>query len=381
MMFLTIIIGIIYLAILAWLFLGSLQVKEFFSEESDVEKTKFSIIIPFRNEAENLPELLDSILKLNYDTELFEVIFVDDDSKDDSAELIANVISASLNDHQNKIQYKIIKNIRKSNSPKKDAITIAVSEAKNDWIVTTDADCVFPVNWLEIFHSFIIKKQPLFIAAPVGLLSQKPLIGRYQLFDLLSLQTVTMGSFGAKYPLLCNGANLCYKKEIFNRLNGYEGNNHIASGDDIFLLEKAKKTFPDKVHYLKAKEAIVLTKTESKWTHLIAQRVRWASKTSAQENILSKIIGMVVFACNLLVISGLIIGFINTNYLSLFLVFWMAKILADYLFIISTASFFGSKIPFYKFIISSILYSVITIIVVFKSLFGTYSWKGRAFKK
>ena len=135
------------------------------------------------------------------------------------------------------------------------------------------------------------------------------------------------------------------------------------------------------MQFLKAKEATVITKTETTWLQLITQRVRWASKTSAQENALSKIIGMVVFACNLLVISGLIIGFINTNYLSLFLVFWMLKLLADYLFIIPTASFFGKKIPFYKFIVSSILYSIITIIVVLGSLFGSYSWKGRVFKK
>jgi len=374
MMVFTLIIGILYLGILGWIFWGSLQIKEFFLEEDASEKTKFSIIIPFRNEVKNLPELLDSLLKLNYPSEQFEVIFVDDESEDDSVELVEN-------NSTSKFQYSILKNVRNSNSPKKDAITLAVSKAKYDWIVTTDADCVLPTNWLEVFHSFIIKKQSLFIAAPVGLNTQKSLITYYQLFDLLSLQTVTIGSFGAKSPLLCNGANLCYKKSVFKDVDGYKGNNHIASGDDIFLLEKIKKMFPNKIHYLKAKEVIVKTKTEKNWFQLIVQRIRWASKTSTQENVLSKIIGLVVFSCNLLVILGLSIGFINTNYLSLFLVFWMVKLLVDYLFIIHTASFFGSKIPFYKFIISSLLYSIITIIVVIGSLFGSYSWKGRVFKK
>ena len=39
--------------------------------------------------------------------------------------------------------------------------------------------------------------------------------------------------------MLCNGANLAYKKSIFRELNGFEGNSHISSGDDIFLMEKA----------------------------------------------------------------------------------------------------------------------------------------------
>ena len=45
-------------------------------------KTKFSIIVPFRNEAENLPVLLESLSKLNYPMELFEVILVDDESEE-----------------------------------------------------------------------------------------------------------------------------------------------------------------------------------------------------------------------------------------------------------------------------------------------------------
>jgi cellulose synthase/poly-beta-1,6-N-acetylglucosamine synthase-like glycosyltransferase len=44
-------------------------------------KTKFTIIVPFRNEAKNLPVLLDSLSKLNYPMELFEVILVDDESE------------------------------------------------------------------------------------------------------------------------------------------------------------------------------------------------------------------------------------------------------------------------------------------------------------
>jgi len=381
MMIFTIIIGILYLVILGWLFWGNLQVKEFFSEENKAEKTKFTLIIPFRNEADHLPDLLNSLQKINYPKDCFEIIFVDDESVDDSVELIRNVTSATLSDRINGIQFQIIKNVRKSNSPKKDAITLAISKAKYDWIVTTDADCEVPSNWLQAFHSFIIKKQPLLVTAPVGLSNQKLFIGKYQIFDLLSLQTVTIGSFGMNSPLLCNGANLCYKKEIFNNVHGYEGNNHIASGDDIFLLEKVKKLFPNKIQYLKGKEVVVITKTEDNWQKLISQRIRWASKTSKQNNSVSKLIGLVVFLCNLLVIIGVILSFLDTNYFFYFLIFWMLKLVLDFLFIISTASFFRNKIFFFQFIISSILYSIITTIVILGSLFGTYSWKGRTFKK
>ncbi len=397
MMVFGIIIGGIYLVTLAFLFWGSLQIPEFFSEEDELEKTKFSIIVPFRNEAENLSELLTALQKINYPRDCFEVIFLDDESEDESVEVIENVISTlrqaqcntllndrvstSLNGQPNKIQFQIIKNIRKSNAPKKDAITLGILKAKYDWIITTDADCIVPTNWLQVFHSFIIKNQPLFMAAPVGLISKKSLINKYQVFDFLSLQTVTMGSFGFNFPMLCNGANLCYKKEVFNAVNGYSGNNHISSGDDIFLLEKVTEMFPNKVHYLKGKEAIIFTKSETTWTKVMSQRIRWASKTRKQKNKASTLIGLIVFACNLLVIIGVVLALFNTNYLSFILLFWMIKLLTDYLFIIFTSSFFGNRIPFLKFAISSILYSIITVSVVFGSLFGTYSWKGRPLKK
>ncbi|MCF6308455.1 MAG: glycosyltransferase [Flavobacteriaceae bacterium] len=377
MMIIGLIIGVLYLLVLAYLFLGNLKIKEFFSKEDVLEKNKFSIIIPFRNEAKNLSELMNSLQKINYPKDSFEIIFVDDESDDNSVK----IIETELKNFDKSFPFKILKNKRKSNSPKKDAITLAVSKARYDWIITTDADCELPINWLQVFHSFIIKKQPLLIAAPVGLSNQESFIGKYQIFDLLSLQTVTMGSFGMNNSLLCNGANLCYKKEVFNSVNGYEGNNHIASGDDIFLLEKVKSKYPNKVQFLKSKEVIVITKTEDSWKKILYQRIRWASKTSKQHNWVSKLVGLVVFLCNLLVIIGAFLSFFSNYHLQYFLVFWMLKLVLDFLFIISTASFFRNKISFFKFIISSILHPFITTFVVVGSIIGTYSWKDRQFKK
>ena len=66
-------------------------------------KTKFSIIVPFRNETENLPQLLNSFSKLNYPADLFEVVLVDDAS--DCRLQIADF----------RFQVSVINNIRISN--------------------------------------------------------------------------------------------------------------------------------------------------------------------------------------------------------------------------------------------------------------------------
>jgi cellulose synthase/poly-beta-1,6-N-acetylglucosamine synthase-like glycosyltransferase len=115
-----------------------------FNLSDKVPKTAFSIIIPFRNEQNHLDTLLKSLMNLNYPKSLFEVILVDDDSEDKSQEVIKKVLKPHTTSN---FQIRIIKNVRMSKSPKKDAITTAISQAKYDWIITTDADCIVPKYW------------------------------------------------------------------------------------------------------------------------------------------------------------------------------------------------------------------------------------------
>jgi hypothetical protein len=63
---------------------------------------------------------------------------------------------------------------------------------------------------------------------------------------LTALQGATIGSFGLGLGFMCNGANFAYKKSLFESLGGFAGNKNIASGDDVFLLQKAVTEFPQK---------------------------------------------------------------------------------------------------------------------------------------
>ena len=67
----------VYVLFIGQLILGFGKVKTF-EKTNASPKTTFSIIVPFRNEAKNLPHLLASIANLNYPRELFELIMVDD---------------------------------------------------------------------------------------------------------------------------------------------------------------------------------------------------------------------------------------------------------------------------------------------------------------
>ena len=161
MTLIILLITVAYLALIGSFIIGFDKVKPFYLDERTA-KTSFSIIIPFKNEAEHLKALLTSLSELKYPEKLFEVILVNDDSTDDSEAIINKFKS------KNSGNYRVIKNERKTGSPKKDAITKAISIARNEWILTTDADCTVPKYWLESFDGFIQNMDSYFISGPVN---------------------------------------------------------------------------------------------------------------------------------------------------------------------------------------------------------------------
>lgn len=375
------IIGVLYSFAIVGLLVGFTKLP-LFSSETTTTQTRFTVVIPFRNEEKNLANLIASLLKMDYPASHFEVLFVNDASEDASVAFIKNSLQEANASFANaSFSFKIIDNKRFSESPKKDAITTAISEAKHPWIITTDADCTLPKTWLATYDAYIQKNDTVCIAGPVFYSADTTLVQQFQQFDGLSLQLVTMAGFGWKHPLLCNGANLAYTKTAFLAVNGFTDNNHIASGDDIFMLEKLKKQFPKQVQYLKSEAAIVTTQPQPTWNSVVTQRIRWASKTSKQNNNASKVLGMIVFATNLCVLIGLTYGILQEEFWPIFGLFFVVKLFLDYLTIRLSAGFFRSKTNPFQYVKSTLLYPIITVLVVVKSLSGSYEWKGRKFEK
>jgi len=381
MVFVIFIITTIYSILIGRFIIGFDNVKVF-NDEAINEKTKFSIIIPFRNEAENLPDLLKSLLKLDYPKHLFEILFVDDASEDYSVEIIQNILDSKCSkENSTPTVIKIIKNIRVSNSPKKDAITTAINVAKYEWIITTDADCSVPIKWLKTFDSFIQMKNPKMIIAPVNYSISNSFFEQFQLLDFLSLQSATISGFGIKKPFLCNGANLVYRKDLFISLNGFDGNTKIASGDDIFLMEKALKMYPENVMYLKSKNVLVYTKPQVSFFALVHQRLRWAAKTSSYNNTFGKWVGLIVLSMNITIIAAFLLTIIGSLRIEFFILIFVLKFSIDFALIQKSSHFFNQKLNFKFYSISSFLYPIFSVYIAMASFFFGYKWKDRTFKK
>lgn len=340
----------------------------------------FSIIVPFRNESKNLITLLKSLKDIKYPSERYEIIMVNDDSNDHSVSLIQEFTASNPD-----LKLIILDQKGLSRSPKKEAIKKGIEASSFEWIITTDADCTVPPKWLNALNQLINTNDPKMIVAPVTYGHDTGFLHHFQVLDFLSLQGTTMGSFGQAQkeflkPFLCNGANLCYHKEAFKSVEGFKGNDHIASGDDVFLMEKIQEIFPGQVHFLKSSEAVVETTSQNTWKALISQRSRWASKTSAYKSIKVKMIGLLVLAYNLLLIFLFFFGFAGMVPWGSIGLLFLIKFNLDFLLIYKTSKFFKQTDVMRSYFFSSLIHPFYTVLVSLLSLNKNYRWKERSFR-
>lgn len=364
-------ISVFYLTLILLLAIGVNKLKSLNGFKNH-QQNSFSVIVPFRNEATHLPKLLQSVINLAYPNQKFEIILVNDNSTDASEIIVKQFI-----EQYSTIQISLIQNTFKVKSPKKEAIEMALKTAQFEWIITTDADCILPNKWLNSFDYLIQTTFCDMIVAPVIFSSDNSFFQDFQQLDFLSLMGATQGGFGIGAPFLCNGANLCYRKSVFLEVNGFEGNTNIASGDDVFLMEKFLRRRKTCVKYLKSADAIVQTSPQKTLKEFVNQRIRWASKTTDNKNNTAKIVGIIVLSMNFLLLLSLL--FLKWIPLFKILLLWMIKVIVDYALLWAIAPFYQTSISIKKYLIFSFIYPFYTLFIVVLSLWKGYNWKGRRF--
>lgn len=258
--------------------------------------TPLTVVIVFRDEALHLPLLLSDLEQQTLNKTLWEVIFIDDFSEDNSSEIVSNFLKISS------IKATILKNDVYPDivSPKKRGISQAVQIAQGEFIVCTDADCRLPATWLQGIVSCYEQTSAYFISSAVKFSPTLYPFQKIQALEFSSLIGSGAACIGLKAPTMCNGANIAYKKTIFEELDGFKGSENIISGDDEFLMHKFATAYPEKVLFNKSSHTIVSTTPHSNWKSFFEQRKRWASKWENYKNIAPKILAFFIFFINLL---------------------------------------------------------------------------------
>lgn len=329
--------------------------------------TRFSIIIPFRNEENNLPQLLHSLEHLEYNKNDFEIIFCNDHSTDSSCDIIEHWLPKFSGHAQL---------IHSQGQGKKPALKESINKAQHPWILTTDADCIVPMKWLYAFHNSVHNTHKLCITGLVSFQNNDTFIQRYQTYENAALVALSALAIESGKALSANGANFCFHRQTFLELGAYTDHEHIASGDDEFTLHAFAQKFPGSLGFMHYVDGCVSTLPQPRISDFVSQRVRWASKSRWVKQ--SKVIwiqsALVLFLLSLLITVGL--GFFISHA-------WLAaiplliKCLADIYFLRAISPSFTYTYSPYAAVLISISQCFLIPTIALLSIRGNYEWKGR----
>jgi len=230
-----------------------------------------SIVIPFRNEKERLPNLLDWLKRQEFDGPV-EVILADDHSEDGSAQLCLDFISAA-----HLANWRVPE---AEGEGKKAALSTGIRAARFPWILSTDADCTGTPHWVQSMAAAGSDGINM-VCGPVRFREESAWMQEFQQIESAGLIAIGACSLDARHPTMCNGANLMFRKSAWEAVNGYTGHAHWASGDDELLMHAIERHFPGSVVFQKSDAAIVDTAAQSNRRQFIEQRKRWLSKGNA----------------------------------------------------------------------------------------------------
>ena len=339
--------------------------------------TTVSVVVAVRNEEKNISKLLDCISKQDYPTSLLEIIIVDDSSTDKTAEEIK--IFHERNRGIN-IVLLLLENISPNPSPKKRAISEGLKSSKGKLIITTDGDCEMGNKWVSSVVSCYEKTSSKMIVSPVYISSTKRFFEQAQSLEFLSLIGSSGASLYYKKPLMCNGANIAYERNVFFETNGFENNKSSASGDDMFMMLAIDKRYPSSVVFNKCKDAIVITGVCNKLSAFVAQRKRWASKSLQYKNGYIYLISALVYAINISITISVVFSIFYNRFVPAFLFLFIGKSLIDFIFLIPVSTFFNKK-PLLIFLLPmQLIYGLYVSVAGLFAFSNNYYWKGRQLK-
>jgi poly-beta-1,6-N-acetyl-D-glucosamine synthase len=329
-----------------------------------------SVVIPVRNEEANIGALLQDLAAQTYPASWFEVLVVDDGSTDRTAALVQAFQAPFALRYLDLTQLGPVRG-------KKQAVTAGVGQARGELLAFTDGDCRVQPGWLQHLAGTYRQRQARFISGPVAFQAAAGAFAKMQVVEFASLIGVGAASLTMGKPNMCNGANIAYPRQVFEEVNGFAGNEHIASGDDEFLLHKVFARYPDGVVFLKAPAATVFTCPQPTLRRFVAQRVRWASKWPAYQQAGPRLLALLVFAVNVSLLAAGGLGAAGLLPAWIFGLAFGLKLLVDILFLWPVMAFFNQQQYWPYILLLQLVYVPYVVGVGLASWKSHYRWKDR----
>lgn len=363
--------ALLFLAVYSFLilsfFVGWLRTRKYTPDQKKAA-TRVSILIPCRNEKENIPALQALLDNQDYPEELLEIVWIDDHSGDGSDSLLEDLILT----HTNVLLVKLVE----KDSGKKAALAAGIAMATGELILLTDADSRPGTRWVQTMAKFFQDTGTDLILGPVVLESSGGLFSRIQKLEYMSLVASSVGAAGIGCPVMAQGPDIAVRatdyRTIVNDLD-----NRFASGDDVFLLQAMKKMKDKKIGYVLNPDAIVQSKAAKSVSAFLIQRGRWASKAKGYQDPFLILTTLLVFIANLEILAALVFAGFGVVPFSFVLILIGIKTIADLPLLLAGMIFFRSAHLLLWLIPVQFFYPIYITVTGILSQIAPVRWRGR----
>jgi cellulose synthase/poly-beta-1,6-N-acetylglucosamine synthase-like glycosyltransferase len=326
-----------------------------------------SVVVPFRNEEDHLPGLLEDFSRQSYPSELMEIIFVDDHSMDDSASLLTRAIS-------NKAHFRYLA-LPPHLSGKKKALSHGIQQALHERIIQVDADCRLDSGFISAHMAFLDRNPSDLVAGMLTTWKEKgSLLEIFDRLEILALIGSGAGSFGLGRPMMCSGANLSYSRELYWETRPFDPEEKVASGDDMFLMIGARK-LGRSLAFISNRESIVRTSPQRDLRALLVQRIRWGAKAGMLKMPDIQLLGVLVSLTNFAILLMPLWLVLFSAWWPWLAGAWVFKTLADFLLLFKMTGICGSRSDLKMFLPASFLYYPYYLLLVLGALLRKPEWK------
>ena len=231
---------------------------------------RVSVIVPARNEAENLFSLFETLEKQTLDD--FQIILVDDRSEDNTFEMM----NTFRKKHPERVE--VIRNDKTfyGKNPKQMVLDIGAKAAAGEILLFTDADCRAGERWVEYMISPFTDDKVGLVFGSVTSENGTGLLRNFQIFDHLLRYHYTASCAGLKNPTGGFGNNLAIRSKALDEIGGFS-DIEFSVTEDAQLIARVRDTGRWVIEAQTTVEATVVTLPAEGWMELCRQELRWST--------------------------------------------------------------------------------------------------------
>ena len=201
---------------------------------------KLSAIICTHNRAALLARALESLCRQTVDPSEYEIIVVDNNSKDDTPEIVRTL--------KNRFPNHPIRLLFEDKQGLSYARNMGYQQASGDYVAYLDDDAIAPANWIEVAQKIATTMTPEVYGGPIVAYFDQPNPAWFKLQYCTSWRSHTSRNLAPDEYII--GCNMVWKRKVLESLGGFDpllgmSGDKLGYSEETALQILLRTTVPD----------------------------------------------------------------------------------------------------------------------------------------